>query len=59
MTIDIVPEPKTIVFHQGELCVPIGTEGSETGIIISDEQAHPAASLIAERFKARIVSGEK
>ena len=59
MKLEIVPEPKKIVFHRGELCIPIGMEGSATGVLISDERARVPAGLIAERFKARIVSGEK
>ena len=59
MKINIVPEPKKIIAHQGELCLPIGTGGSETGILISDAHSRAPAGLIAERFKARIVSGGK
>lgn len=57
MKIEIVPEPKKIVFHQGDLGIPIGPE--EACLLMSDEEARIPAGLIAERFKARIVSGEQ
>lgn len=59
MKLEIVPEPKKIVFHRGELCIPIGTERGAIGVLISDERVRVPAGLIAERFKARIISGEK
>lgn len=54
-----MPEPKETVFHQGELCIPIGAEADGTCFVISDERAGAAAGLIAERFQARIISGEQ
>jgi|GEM_PF-1281917 len=66
MKIEIVPEPKEIISHPGELSIPTGSERNETGILISDELARAPAGLIAERFKlatrcawARVISGEK
>jgi len=59
MEIEVVPEPKEIISHQGELSASIGLEGSEPCFIISDTQTHGPAGLIAERFKARIVSAEQ
>ena len=59
MKLEIVPEPKKIVFHRGELCIPIGTERGAIGVLISDERVRVPAGLIAERFKVKIVLGKK
>ncbi|MFH0797477.1 MAG: glycoside hydrolase family 20 zincin-like fold domain-containing protein [Candidatus Omnitrophota bacterium] len=59
MKTEIMPEPKKIISHQGDFRISIGSKRHETCFLISDERACIPAGLIAERFKAQIVSGEQ
>jgi hypothetical protein len=59
MKVEILPKPKKVVYHSGQLRIPTGAESDKTGIIISDECARPAAELLAEKFKIKIVLGDK
>jgi hypothetical protein len=55
MKIGILPAPKEIIAIEGEFRIPIGTEGDQTCVLMSDEQARVPADLIAKRFKLELV----
>ncbi|MDD5707312.1 MAG: glycoside hydrolase family 20 zincin-like fold domain-containing protein [Kiritimatiellae bacterium] len=57
MTIDMVPAPRKVVSRRGELRLPCGSD--EACVLISDERARASGELIAERFMAPIVSGQR
>ncbi len=54
MKIECIPEPKRCVARRGELRLPIGAQGSETFVVISDEQARGPADLVAEKYKLAV-----
>ena len=58
MKIELVPKPKTSLPYQGELCIPTGKGEGGTCILISDDLARPPACLLADKFKAPMVSAD-